>query len=292
MDIEVGQYDNLDGYYRSHSSFTAPTGIKSMEKVPITEWWKHCFTKYFPDGRYASGHWLGLGNSIYEIWYDIYSADGTLLATGPTGFTALASSPLYTSGIQVYAINNTKIIMCVSSLETTWHREFYRSSVATENDEGIIEVPMPIGKKNIVSPDNADTTPAKEVVDFAADNLELGFNVKNNVLETDNFTPELREQINTIRLDSIIFLTNEEYISGKQNTGITLDEFDEYDFDFGDTSVRFYSNGQYLCWYCDEPYRLNKGTYNVTYRVGDITVCPAIKVIAPPTNNSTTTVVF
>lgn len=292
MDLIVGAYDNLDGYYSSYKSFVACSGYTASTVTPLKGWWTRYLDNKFSDGRYAGGHWVSNEAGSYEIWYDIYSADGTKISTGASGYALGSSAQRYCPSIRVFVVNDTKILICLDSLEYSWMEEYYRASVATENDEGIVEIPNPIGKKNIVSPNSADTIPTKDVVDFVADNLELGFNVKENVLGTENLNPQLREQINTIRLDGIVILTNRDYVSGKQNTGVTLETFNEYDYSFGDSPVRFYSNGQYLCWYCDEPEKLTEGTYNVNYLIGDLTVCGILKVIAPPSNNSTTTVVF
>lgn len=292
IDLTVTTSTGLDGYYSNYYTFSGCSKVVTSNYAPLKDWWSHCLDNKFSDGRYVSGHWTGMGNSMYEIWYDIYDKDGTLLSTGASDFSTVASSALYTTPIRAFVVNDTKIILCLSTLSNSWSNEYYRVAVVNENDDGIVEIPMPIGKKNIVPPDSADTTPTENVVDFAADNLELGFNVKDNVLDTDNLNPQLREQVNTIRLDGIAILTNKDYVSGKQNTGVTLENFDEYDDAFGDSSVRFYSNGQYLCWYCDEPEKLKEGTYNVNYTIGDLTVCTVIKVIDPPANDSATTVVF
>ena len=292
MDLITGAYDNLDGYYSSYKNFVACTGVSAITESPIKEWWPHYLDKYFSDGRYAGGHWVSNDAGSYEIWYDIYSADGTKISTGASGYALGASAQRYCPSIRVFVVNNTKILICLDSLEYDWMEEYYRASVATENDDGIVEIPNPVGKKTIVSPKEADTVPTDDVVDFAADDLNFGFNVKENILGTNKLTPELREQVNTIRLDSIVIVAEDEYISGKQNTGITLSSFDKYDYTFGNSPVRVYSNGQYLCWYCDEPENLKEGTYNVSYVIGEITVCAVVKVITPPTNDSTTTVVF
>lgn len=292
IDLVVGAHDNLDGYYSSYSSFVSCGAFSSVSAATLKKWWTHYLDNKFSDGRYVAGHWVGMGNSMYEIWYDIYDKDGTLISTGPSGFSTTASSSLYVSALRAFVINDTKIILALATVSNSWFNEYYRAAVVTENDDGIVEVPQPLGKKNILTSEDADTTPIDEVVDFAADDLPLAFNIKENVVGTDKFNPDLREQVNTIRLDGVVIVTKEGYISGKQNTGVTLDTFDEYDYTFGDSPVRIYTNGQYLCWYCSEPENLKEGTYNVSYSIGDITICGVVKVIAPPTNDSATTVVF
>ena len=292
IDIIVGAHDNLDGYYSSYKTFVACSTIATAKASSLLEWWPHYLDSKFSDGRYISGHWVANEAGSYEIWYDIYDENDVKISTGPSGYSIGASGQRYCPKVRFFVINDTKVLLTTDDLEYDVIEEYYRAAVVTENDEGIVEIPMPIGKKNITPPDSADTTPTEDVVDFAAENLELGFNVKENVLDTENLTPELREQVNTIRLDSIVILNNKDYVSGKQNTGVTLETFDEYDDSFGNTPVRFYSNGQYLCWYCDQPEKLKEGIYNINYQVGQLTICGVVKVIAPPTNNSATTVVF
>ena len=286
--VEAASVTSENGYRIFSDGMSGNTTGESSVK----DWWFHYLDNKFSDGRYASGHWVGMGSGLYEVWYDIYSEDGTLLSTGASGFATYASSSFYTSELRAFVINDTKLILALADLDNSWFNEYYRASVVTENDAGIVEVPMPLGKKTILPPNNTDTVPANNSVDFTAEDLTLGFNIKNNIIGTDKFNPDLRGQINTIRLDGIVIVAKEGYTSGKQNVGVTLEAFDEYDYTFGNAPVRLYSNGQYFCWYCVAPEKLEEGTYNVSFSIGDLTVCAVVKVIIPPGNDSAATVVF
>ncbi len=292
MDLIVGAYDNLDGYYSSYKSFVACSGYTTSTVTPLKGWWTHYLDNKFSDGRYAGGHWVSNEAGAYEIWYDIYSADGTKISTGASGYSLGSSSQRYCPSIRVFVVNDTKILICLDSLEYSWMEEYYRASVATENDEGIVEIPNPIGKKTIMTPSNADTVPTEDVVDFAADDLKLGFNIKNNIIGEEKLNPELKEFVNVIRLDSIVIVAKPGSISGVQNAGVDIGAFDENDYSFGNTPIRIYTNGQNFCWYCTEPENLEVGTYNNCYPTDDKLVYVTIKVIAPPTNDAYTTVVF
>lgn len=52
------------------------------------------------------------------------------------------------------------------------------------------------------------------------------------------------------------------------------------------------TNGQYFRWYCNSPQKLTSGTYTKEFQVGDKTLYVTFKVIKPPTNDGSTTVVF
>lgn len=292
IDLVVGAHDNLDGYYSSYKSFVTCSGYTASTVTPLKGWWTHYLDNKFSDGRYASGHWVSNEAGSYEIWYDIYSADGTKISTGASGYSLGSSSQRYCPSIRVFVVNDTKILLCLDSLEYSWMEEYYRASVATENDEGIVEIPNPIGKKTITTPTDADTVPTDDVVDFAADDLKLGFNIKNNIIGEEKLNPELKEFVNVIRLDSIVIVAKQGSISGVQNAGVDIGTFDENDYSFGNTPIRIYTNGQNFCWYCTEPENLEVGTYNTCYPTDDKLVYVTIKVISPPTNDAYTTVVF
>ena len=292
IDLVVGSYDNLDGYYSSYKSFVACSGYKAASATPLKGWWPRYLDNKFSDGRYAGGHWVSNEAGSYEIWYDIYSADGTKISTGASGYALGSSAQRYCPSIRVFVVNDTKILLCLDSLEYSWMEEYYRASVATENDEGIVEIPNPIGKKTITTPTDADTVPTDDVVDFAADDLKLGFNIKNNIIGEEKLNPELKEFVNVIRLDSIVIVAKPGSISGVQNAGVDIGAFDENDYSFGNTPIRIYTNGQNFCWYCTEPENLEVGTYNTCYPTDDKLVYVTIKVIASPTNDAYTTVVF
>ena len=98
--------------------------------------------------------------------------------------------------------------------------------------------------------------------------------------------------MNTIRLNDIVVLTKEGYQSGEQNTGVTLSSYSNFDYSFGSTYIRLYTNGQYFRWYCYYPEDLTPGTYSKALTIGDKTVYVTFKIVDPPTNEGSTTVVF
>lgn len=267
-------------------NMTARTGVK--------DWWHHYLDNKFSDGRYVVGRWVGMGNSMYEIWYDIYDKDGQLISTGASDFSTVASSSLRTTPLQGFVINDTKIILCLSSLDNDWFNEYFRAAVVTENEDGILEVPLPIGKKNIVAPGSSETIPVSSTVDFALDDLSLGFNIKENIIGANKLTSGLREQVNSIRLDPITIVIKEGSVRGKWNTGISLPSYNNHDYSYssGDTSVYFHSNGSTFNWSCSNPEKLIPGTYHKMYYVDGKSFYVKVNIIAPPSNDSATTVVF
>ena len=138
----------------------------------------------------------------------------------------------------------------------------------------------------------SDTEPVQPSIDFNKKDLPIGFNIKDNVVEDDKLSPELRDQINAIRLNDIVILKKEQYQSGTQNTGTMLKSFSQYDYSMGNTGVYVYTNGQNFNWYCTEPEKLAEGTYNRTYNIGNKTVYVTFKIVQPPSNDGVTTVVF
>ncbi len=292
IDLPVGAYTNLNGYYASYSSFVSYDMFVGVGEASLTQWWTHYLDNKFSDGRYVTAHWVGMGNSMYEIWYDIYNKDGQLISTGPSGFSTTASSSLSISELRAFAINDTKIILALATVSNSWFNEYYRSSVVTENDDGIVEVPQPLGKKNLVMPEDTDTEPINDVIDFSADELELGFNIKSNIIDTDKFTPEVREMVKTIHLNDLVIVAKEEAQQGNYRVGISLGNYNNYDYSFGDEPIYFYTNGATLNWRCSNPEKLEAGTYNQLYVINGMYIYVTVKVIEPPSNNSATTVMF
>lgn len=96
MDMLVGLSTNLDGYYSNYYTFNQGNKVSSLNGATLKEWWPHTLNNKFSDGRYVAGRWVGMGNSMYEIWYDIYDKDGQLISTGASDFSTVASSSLYT----------------------------------------------------------------------------------------------------------------------------------------------------------------------------------------------------
>ena len=149
-----------------------------------------------------------------------------------------------------------------------------------------------IGRKNITSNVETDTEPVQSVIDFAEDNLPIGFNIKSNVIDADNFTVDTREQFNSIKLNDIVILKNGREQSGTQNAGITLDSYNNLCSDFGNANIGFYTNGQNFCWIAYDTDNINTGTYNKYFVIGDKTIYVTIKIVDIPTSDGVTTVVF
>ena len=292
IDLPVGAYTNLSGYYSSYSNFVNYDMFVGIGEATLTQWWSHYLDNKFSDGRYVSAHWVGMGNSMYEIWYDVYDKDGTLISTGPSGFSTTASSSLTISELRAFAINDTKIILALATVANSWFNEYYRASVVTENDDGIVEVLQPLGKKNLVVPEDTDTEPVNEVIDFTAEDLEIGFNIKENIIGTDKLTSELREQVNSIYLNDITVVAKEETVRGRWKIGFSLPSFQKYDYSFGEEPIYFYTNGRTLNWSCANPENLTPGTYEQMLYIDGKSFYVTVKVIEPPSNDSTSIVVF
>ncbi len=292
IDLTVGTSTGLDGYYSNYYTFSGCSKVVTSNYAPLKVWWSHCLDNKFSDGRYVSGHWTGMGNSMYEIWYDIYDKDGMLVTTGASDFSTVASSALYTLPIRAFVINDTKILLCLSTLSNSWVNEYYRVAVVNENDDGIIEVPQPLGKKNLVVPEDTDTEPVNSVVDFAAEDLELGFNIKENIIGTDKLTSVLREQVNSIYLNDITVVAKEGSVRGRWTIGFSLPTYHKNDYSFGEEPIYFYTNGKTLNWSCANPENLTPGTYEQMLYIDGKSFYITVKVIKPPSNDSASIVVF
>lgn len=285
MDKKTSDMTTANGYtiykggFGSNMSTTSPSIIRENGNT-------------FPDGRSVSASWMGLGNYIYEIWYTIKNADGTTRAHGPTGYSTTFSSTFDTYDLMSIAVNNSKFVVCVNQVGHSFIREYYRVAVVEETISGEVKTGSSIGSKNIKPPNSTDTEPVQSTIDFAENDLPLGYNIKDNVIDSGKLDSGLRQQVNTVRLNDIVILKKSGYVSGDQNTGVILSSYSNYDYSFGSSYIRMYSNGQNFQWYCYNPEMLTVGTYNKTYYIGDKTVYVTVKVIAPPTNNGSTTVVF
>ena len=245
----------------------------------------------FPDGRWVEAYWLGMGNNLYEVWIRIYNPDGTLRTNNPTGYTTVFGSALGAFDIVPVVINNSKFYLYDNRLGGAFLKEYYRVAVVSENISGEIQTGGSIGSKNISPPENTDTEPVQNIIDFSEPDLPLGFNIRENVINSAKLNSSLRQQVNAIRLNDIVIIKQQGFVSGTQNTGVMLAEYSNYDYS-GGTYIRFYTNGQNLQWYCYDPENLTAGIYNQSYIVGDKTIYVKIKVIAPPSINGTSTVVF
>lgn len=289
--------DNLKGYYTGTTSSYFKESVKSSKTIAtVQEWWGRERKNVFPDGRYVKVDWMGISSYVYELWYYIYNPDGTLRSTGPTGYTrdvgtTAIEDSAYGETLCI-AINNSKFVATITNLEKSWHREYYRVAVVTENNTGEIGANVQLGEKNITPPDTADTEVVLPTIDFGQNELPIGFNIKENVIDTGNFETELREQVNSVRLNDIVILINDKYQSGRLNTGMSLSSFSRYDYSMGSSYIRVYTNGQNLCWYCSDPSRLSEGSYEQTYYINDKTIYVKFIVVKPPANEGSTTVVF
>jgi len=286
------QPEGLSGYFTSYSNYVESKDIVEATYSSPKEWWDHTLTNVFPDGRYVQCSWQGTGSSCYEIWYEIYSPDGEMIATGPTGYEGSFGSVFDTYDFLCYAINNTKFVVCFTKISNSFLLEYFRIATAYETDEGEIKSGGgSLGEKNLTPPDTADTEPIQPVIDFSQDDLPIGYNIKENVIGTDNFEAELRNQVNAVKLNDIVIVKKEGYVSGVQNTGSTLSYFSTYNYSAGD-SIRFYSNGQNVNWYCYYPEDLNEGVYNLTFTSGEKKIYVTVRVIEAPSSDGSTTVVF
>lgn len=292
LKIESSARPEMNGYYSRYNSWNNPD-FKELSDIKVKDWWgiNRRLTNVFPDGRYVRSAWDSLGGSVSEIWYYIYNNDSTLKACGPTGYSAGTSSD-NGQRLITYAINNSKFIVTYESIGRLFAREYYRVAVVQESDTGEITGKTQLGEKNITPPDTSDTEIIQPKIDFGQNDLPIGYNIKDNVIDTDKLEADLREQVNAIRLNDIVIVANDEYQSGGQNTGVTLGTFSQYDRTMGNGGLKLYSNGQYFRWYSTNPQNLREGTYNKSYTIGDKTLYVTFKIINPPSNDGSTTVVF
>lgn len=254
-----------------------------------SDWFEKEKTKFFPDGRYVTAEW-SIGASDQELYFSTYKQDGTVLSTTRSGWIRNSYEE---TDIFCYPVSNTKLIIALGRMQNRYYYEYYRVAVVNETETGEISgLGGGNGKKNLTPPAISDTEPVEQSIDFDKTNLPIGFNIKENIVGDNKLSPELREQINAIRLNDIVILKKEGYASGTQNAGISLKSFSQYDYSMGNTGVYVYTNGQNFNWYCTEPERLAEGVYNQTYYIGGKTVYVTFKVIQPPSNDGVTTVVF
>lgn len=286
MDVKTSEMTTANGYTIYKGSFGSNVSTTSTSIIGQNG-------NTFPDGRSVSASWTGMGSSLYEIWYTIKNADGTTRSKGPTGYSTTFSSSFDTYDLMSIAVNNSKFVVCVNQVGHSFIKEYYRVAVVEETLSGeIIGGGGSIGTKNITPPNTTDTEPVQSSIDFAQEDLPLGYNIRNNVIDSGKLDSSLRQQVNSIRLNDIVILKKSGYVSGSQNAGVSLTSYSTYDYTFGSNYIRFYTNGQNFLWYCYYPETLAVGTYYKTFYIGDKTVYVTIKVIVPPTNNGTTTVVF
>ena len=152
-----------------------------------------------------------------------------------------------------FAVNNSKFVVCLADIGKSFLEEYYRVAVVQESDTGEITSKVQLGEKNITPPDTSDTEIVQPKIDFGKEELPIGYNIKDNVIDSGKLESELREQVNAIRLNDIVILAENKFQSGSQNTGVTLGTFSKYEYSMGSTYIRLYTNGQYFRWYCNSP---------------------------------------
>jgi hypothetical protein len=286
FDVKTSDMTTANGYISYKGSFGSNVTQAAASSI------LNGTSNTFPDGRSVTVDWISMGNYVYQVWYYIKNADGTSRAQGPTGYATAFSSSFDRYDMRAIAVNNSKFVMFVNEVGHSFVKEYYRVAVVQETISGEVQTGGSIGSKNITPPNTTDTEPVQSTIDFAENDLPLGYNIKDNVIDSGKLDSILRQQVNAIRLNDVLVLKKPGYISGSQNTGIALSSYNSYDYSFGSTYIRFYTSGQYLYWYCYYPENLTAGTYNKAFAIGDKTVYVTVRIIAPPTNNGSSTVVF
>lgn len=289
--IQSSAHTGQNGYFSGYSTWNA-SSFSTISSGSVKAWFGRTLTNKFPDGRYVTASWMGVGSGIYELWYNIYNPDGTLRATGASGYSGYFGSVFDTYDLITYAVNNSKFLVCLGDIGNSFLKEYYRYAVVEETDTGEIVSKVEIGEKTITPPSGSDTEVVQDKINLGDSELPLGYNIKDNVIDSGKLDAILRDQVNSVRLNDIVLLTKEGYQSGEQNTGVTLSEYSSYDYSFGSSYIRLYTNGQYFRWYCYNPEELTPGTYSKAFVIGDKTVYVTFKIVDPPTNEGSTTVVF
>lgn len=288
LKVVNGGNTGQNGYYYNYSTFNAPNFISSTP-ADTQSWWGRTKTNVFPDGRRITASWTSMGGNLYELWYNILNPDGTLCATGPTGYSGATANSL---PLIAFAANNSKFVISINEVNRDWSREYYRIAVAEETAIGEVTAGGSIGIKNITPPNTTDTEPAQSEIDFAENDLPLGYNIRSNVIDIGKLNADLKQQVNSIRLNDIVIIKKAGYASGTQNSGIGLSYYSNYDYGLGNTYIRFYTNGQNFQWYCYDPDLLIEGTYNKTFYIDDKAIYVTVKIIAPPSSSGVTSITF
>ena len=281
--------EGQDGYYYNARVFQACSTFKTMSLSTPKEWSGYFIDNVFDNGRRVECYWSYVGN-YSEMWYMITDVDGRIVAKGPTGYTVDGTKA--EKDCFCIAIGNSKFVAGVKDVQSPAAKEYYRASVVKETADGNVISSVAIGNKVLTPPADTDTVPVQDVIDFGKDNLPIGYNIKDNVIGTNKLDNNVRERINAIRLNDIVIVKNTDKVSGIQNSGSSLDEFEEYDASMGNEPVRVYTNGQNFCWYCSNTSNLSSGTYNRYYTVGDKVIYVTYKIVDAPDNRGVTTVVF
>ena len=293
IEIPITNYNlhdtDLNGFYYNTSTFDKPTNIVAHTASRTQEYFGTLKTNYFPDGRYIYGEWVYVGET-YEFYYSIFSPEGKLLAFGPTGYIVNSS----TSDFEPFIIieSNSKFIVSTDNLTYSKIREFYRVASIKNNDDNETYVGGTMGKKNLNPGVETDTVPVETEIDFSKDDLPIGFNLKDNVVDADKLSSDVREQFNAIRLNDVVIIKDGNSIRDNQNTGTDLESYNQYDTSFGNEGIRIYTNGQKLFWYCTDTSELESGTYDKYYQIGNKIIYIRFKIVDKPDNSGVVTIQF
>ena len=89
--IQSSPHTGQNGYFSSYSTWNN-SSFTAISSNSVKSWWGRTLNNVFPDGRYVTASWTGVGSGISELWYNIYNADKTMRATGPTGYSGYFGS--------------------------------------------------------------------------------------------------------------------------------------------------------------------------------------------------------
>jgi hypothetical protein len=74
-DVKTSEMTTANGYSIYKGSFGSNVSTTSSSIISQN-------SNAFPDGRSVSASWMGMGNSLYEVWYTIKNPDGTTKSRG------------------------------------------------------------------------------------------------------------------------------------------------------------------------------------------------------------------
>ena len=186
MDVKTSEMTTANGYTIYKGNFGSNVSTTSTSIISQNG-------NTFPDGRSVSASWMGMGSSLYEVWYTIKNADGTTKSKGPTGYSTAFSSVFNTLNLMSIAINNSKFVVCVNQVGHSFIKEYYRVAVVEETISGeIISGGGSIGMKKHSS-QYMDTEPLSSI-DFTGD-LPLGYNIE-IMIDSGKLDVTLRQQVN------------------------------------------------------------------------------------------------
>jgi len=288
-DSYSGHDPEQNGFYYNGSSFEKSTALVQQKNSRTEEYFGTLKKNYFSDGRYVLGEWSYVGD-VCEFYYTIYSPEGKLIAYGPTGFRTNTSVDDYEPFIIVES--DSKFIVSSGNLTYSKIREFYKVASIKNSDDNETVVGGTLGKKNLNPGVETDTVPVETEIDFSKDDLPIGFNLKDNVVDADKLSSDVREQFNAIRLNDVVIIKDGNSIRDNQNTGTDLESYNQYDTSFGNEGIRIYTNGQKLYWYCSDTSGLDSGTYEKYYMIGNKIIYIRFKIVDKPDNSGVVTIQF